>query len=394
MKVVLVYCWKAVSEPAILKVMKCMGIKVVILDSPMKDYHADADFAQKCMRLIREKAVNIIFSYDYFPLLSMIAETLKLPYISWIYDCPMYTLLSRTMCSLYNYIFCFDYQYALRLKESGGRNVYHFPLGTDVQGFEEIILGADEEKKQDYKCDISFVGNFYNDENNLYRKITFEPYVGGYLEGIIAAQQKVYGYNLLRETLCENFISEIISKCDIKLSEFYSYSERELAVDVLGKEVSAREREEVLYCLGHRYSVDIYTGAELPERLKKCKGIHNRSKADYQQEMPIIFRESKVNLNITSKTIETGISQRVLDILACGGFCLTNYQKEIADYFEDGKELVMYTDMKDLMEKAAYYLVHDEERKQIAFAGQGKVREFFDIHKRVRELFSCIDALN
>ena len=65
MKVVLVYCWKAVSEPAILKVMKCMGIKVVILDSPMKDYHADADFAQKCMRLIREKAVNIIFSYDY-----------------------------------------------------------------------------------------------------------------------------------------------------------------------------------------------------------------------------------------------------------------------------------------------------------------------------------------
>ena len=31
----------------------------------------------------------------------------------------------------------------------------------------------------------------------------------------------------------------------------------------------------------------------------------------------------------------------------------------------DGEELVIYTDMEDLVEKAAYYLEHDEEREWI-----------------------------
>ena len=40
-----------------------------------------------------------------------------------------------------------------------------------------------------------------------------------------------------------------------------------------------------------------------------------------------------------------------MDILGAGGFLLSNYQPELAEYFEDGKEVVMYHSRADLVEK-------------------------------------------
>lgn len=38
-----------------------------------------------------------------------------------------------------------------------------------------------------------------------------------------------------------------------------------------------------------------------------------------QMEVPLIYHNSKISLNSTSKTIELGIPQRVFDILNCDG---------------------------------------------------------------------------
>ena len=92
-------------------------------------------------------------------------------------------------------------------------------------------------------------------------------------------------------------------------------------------------------------------------------------------------------MNITSKTIESGIPQRIFDILACEGFCITNYQSEIAEYFEEDNELVIYYDMQDLINKVEYYLANEEERKRIAENGYKKVNEAFSLEARVEEMF-------
>ncbi len=69
--------------------------------------------------------------------------------------------------------------------------------------------------------------------------------------------------------------------------------------------------------------------------------------------------------------------QRILDIMGSGGFVLTNYQQEIEDYFEIGKEIEVFRDLDELMEKTAYYLSHEEERLRIAMNGYMKVRDHF-----------------
>ena len=77
--------------------------------------------------------------------------------------------------------------------------------------------------------------------------------------------------------------------------------------------------------------------------------------------------------------------------MACGGFCLTNYQPEIAESFEDGVDLVMYTDMEDMAQKAEWYLQNEEERAAVARAGCEKVRERFSLRERLSGIMATVE---
>ncbi len=387
MKTILVYCWKAFSEAMAIRAMEDAGYKVIELHGKMKDYHADAEFAQVFMTQLHSDKPDIVFSYDYFPLISMICEINQVPYVSWIYDCPQYMLLSKTITNSCNHIFCFDRLYTERLKGLGAKNVYHFPLAGDTWMYERAKISR---KDTDYKCEISFVGGLYNGKKNRLLHTRLSEYAEGYVEGIIGAQKEICGYNLVRDALPLQIAEEIVKKCDITLSDSYTMDVTQMAADAINLKLTALDREMDLKCLAKDFAVTLFSNSELPDILKKSEGLIGKGTVDYWNEMPLVFRNSKINLNITSRTIESGIPQRVFDILACEGFCLTNYQPEIAEFFEDGKELVMYTGMDDMMQKAQYYLEHEEERVQIAKAGYEKVKMHYDINSRIVELLNAV----
>ena len=74
-------------------------------------------------------------------------------------------------------------------------------------------------------------------------------------------------------------------------------------------------------------------------------------------QMPIVFNKSTINLNPTSKPIRSGIPLRIFDLLACGGFVLSNYQSDLLNDFVPGEELDIYSSIEELEEKIEYYLV-------------------------------------
>ncbi|MDE7224192.1 MAG: glycosyltransferase, partial [Acetatifactor sp.] len=244
-----------------------------------------------------------------------------------------------------------------------------------------------ERSISDYAADISFVGSLYNEKEKWLQAEGIPEYVRGYLEGIEEAQIRIYGYNFVKEMIDEQVARDILQKADLLLNDLYFDNPVQLVADLVNWEISQKERIRVIERLAGQYPIHLYTQSpfEAGDNIKLCGAV------DYQREMPLVFHNSKINLQITSKTIETGISQRVLDILACGGFCLANYQPEIAEYFEDGKELVMYTDMEDLVRKADWYLKHDEERVAIARAGCEKVREQFSMKDRLAYILETVE---
>ena len=266
----------------------------------------------------------------------------------------------------------------------GARNCYHFPLAGDMDMLAKAIR-TEEIVESKYASDISFVGNLYNDRKNQLRYVELSEYTRGYLEGVIEAQRLIYGYNFIKDSLEEQVVDEVVEKCQLLLGELYRCNARQRVAEAIGREVSAREREKVLNMASKVCQVRLYTGSELPEGLKESD-ICIMGYADYATEMPLIFQHSRINLNVTSKTIESGVPLRVFDILSCGGFCLTNYQTEIAEMFEDGEELVMYYSMEDMVSKLNYYLTHEEERKLIAQSGYERVYKDYNLLNAVRQI--------
>lgn len=92
------------------------------------------------------------------------------------------------------------------------------------------------------------------------------------------------------------------------------------------------------------------------------------------------FCESKICFNIS---MTTDLNMRNFEVMGTGSFLLTNWIPSIEEVFEDGKHLVLYRSLDEMVDKAKYYLEHNEEREKIAQAGYEEVLKNHTIQKRV-----------
>ena len=132
--------------------------------------------------------------------------------------------------------------------------------------------------------------------------------------------------------------------------------------------------------------MDLFTGSDTAP----LNGVNTHGTVKTLTQMPWIFRNSKINLNMTIKPIRTGLPLRIFDILGCGGFCMTNYQEELEDLFQIGTDLEVYGSPEELEEKCAYYLTHEEERQRIAVNGYRKAAESHTYRIRMAEMLRKI----
>ncbi|MHC4322543.1 MAG: CgeB family protein, partial [Planctomycetota bacterium] len=84
------------------------------------------------------------------------------------------------------------------------------------------------------------------------------------------------------------------------------------------------------------------------------------------EECAEIYRKSRIIFNTAAVD---DINMRCFEATATGSFLLTEYVPTIGECFEDGVHLVTYKDMDDAVDKARYYLEHEDEREKIAKAG-------------------------
>ena len=154
---------------------------------------------------------------------------------------------------------------------------------------------------------------------------------------------------------------------------------------MLNAEITARDREKLLEVAANEGNVNLYSESQY-SRIQNNKKITYTGIIDYEKGMPAVFRGSKINLNITLRSITSGIPLRALDIMGAGGFLMSNYQAELSEYFIDGKDMVLFDSPEDMQWKIRYYLKHDDERQQIAKNGFEKVkRKRQDMGERWRQ---------
>lgn len=92
------------------------------------------------------------------------------------------------------------------------------------------------------------------------------------------------------------------------------------------------------------------------------------------------YAESKVCFNIA---MTDDLNMRNFEVMASGSMLLTSWIPTIEEFFEDGKHLVLYRSLDEMVDKAKYYVDHDTEREKIAQAGYEAVIANHKIMDRV-----------
>lgn len=105
------------------------------------------------------------------------------------------------------------------------------------------------------------------------------------------------------------------------------------------------------------------------------------------EECADIYCQSKIVLNVS---IQDDLNMRVFEALGAGSFLLTNDLPTLQDVFQDGVHLVTYKNLDDAVEKARYYLTHDEERQKIAQAGYQEVMSKHTYKHRILSMLNHV----
>ena len=398
---ILMYRWKAYNYRDIEQTFLLLGHTVDNIEQELGSYDVSPEFERVIEEKIRGTHYDMVFTVNYFPLISNVCERTGVKYVSWTCDNPLISMYHESVFHACNYIFTFDKTNYLEFRGMGVKHIWYLPLAVDTERM-DALLGAPEEagrwkaaqdpEMRKYRGDVAFVGSLY--ERNSYDKIKnrLPEYLRGYFDAVMEAQLNISGANIVEPMLTTNILEQLQEYFQLEKSEG-SFSDLGLIFQttVLGFKIAEIERRRALIELSKHYKVNVYSNSDVSDllRIQYCGSV------DYWSEMPKVFRMSKINLNFTIPNIKSGIPLRIWDVLGCGGFLLTNYQAEIPYYFKEGEDLVCFDGLEDLCEKVGYYLEHEEERKRIAWNGYRKVREKHSYIERIHTILdtvACEDA--
>lgn len=382
----LLYDMGAFTQNDIMSALDRMGVAYESVLYKLKDIQGDVYFEKRVREIIKNDCFDAVFSVNYFPALARLCNDMKIKYISWSYDSPLREKdLEETIGLPCNYVFLFDREECRKWNCKGCQSVYHLPLAANVDRLDAVRITADDEKK--YTCDMSMVGQLY--ESVLPDLLSFaDDYSKGYISALIEAQLKLYGCYLFDEVVTDELTERMNKAFDTIPGNPIRLETDALRVH-MAKEVTNLERSILLEEMSVGHKLYLYSS----NKGGLSENVNWKGSAGYFDEMPKIFKLSKINLNISLKCIQSGIPLRALDILASGGFLLSNYQPELAEYFTDGEDLVMYYSLEDALAKCEYYLSHEEERLAIAHNGREKVKALFGYENRLKEILTTAGLL-
>lgn len=380
----LLYHWNSYFQYDLYEILKNAGISYDIFEWKFRDKNDDEEFISWFHKNIDIKEYDVLLSVNYYPLLSQICEDNHVKYIAWCYDNPLNVEnIEKTLGNICNYVFVFDKIQCANYRGKGFDTVHYQMLGVNANRLKKIMITAEERQK--YSADVSFVGNLYH---SVLEELVapLNDYTRGYLKSLMDLQAQIYGSYLFDELISQDLIDDINRQYLVKNPNTHLQVSKEALTFAMASGVTREERIILLNLCGNRYDTKFYSY----DQCDAVKNVTYCGSIDYIQQMPKVFACTKINLNPTLRIIQSGIPQRALDIMACGGFLLSNYQLELAEYFKQGKHMIMYESIGDAIEKIEYYLLHDAEREAIAVSGRKEVLQNHSMQDCLKNIFAVV----
>lgn len=382
--------WNSFGNEDIKAAFAAEGHDVVCHPFSNKDPRRDAELEKDLIESLHKNSPDIVFSFNYFPVISNVCKKEAIRYISWIYDSPYVMLYSYTVINPCNIIYVFDKELYMEFHNAGIQTVHYMPMAANTERLDQITPTgmhgpASSDAARPFLYDISFVGSLYTEEHNFFDRMTsLSDYTKGYLDAIMSAQMKIQGYNFIQELLSP-IMGDLYKALPMEPNHDGVESKEYLyAQYVINRKITGLERAELIRAVAEHFHFDLFT----PGRNLSMPNLTNHGTVDFYEQAPLVFRRSRINLNISLRSIKSGIPLRAFDIMGSGGFLLSNFQADFLDDFIPGEDFAYYDSKEDLLSKIDYYLSHEDERIAIAKSGHDKVAASHTFRHRVKEMLA------
>jgi spore maturation protein CgeB len=112
------------------------------------------------------------------------------------------------------------------------------------------------------------------------------------------------------------------------------------------------------------------------------------------EAMIAMYSESRISLGFTevydkhdpSREVKRHLHLRDFEGPMCGALYLTGDCEELAGFYEPDKEVLVYRDEDEMLEKITYYLVHEHGAAAIRQAGRTRALRDHTYHRRWAKL--------
>ncbi|MCR5304739.1 MAG: glycosyltransferase [Lachnospiraceae bacterium] len=381
---ILIADWNSFGREDIKEAIKACGHSLAVFSFDKNSDRSDPKVAEQVRKEIRKHTPDRVFSFNYFPQIAVACKEESVQYISWIYDSPYVQVYSYTIAFPTNTIYLFDREWVFDFNKNRIENVFYLPMAANPERLGKLINHAGISGK--YDSDVCFIGSLYRGSHDFWSRMEpgLDDYTRGYLEALIRAQMDIYGVNFIEESLNERVISGM--KAALPMDTFpdgvesieYLYGQY-----VIDREITSRERISLLSAVAKKLPLTVYTGSDTA-----IPGAKMKKPIDHYTESPVAMNRAKINLNITLRSIRSGMPLRVFEIMGSGGFLMTNFQGDFGEFFTPGEDFEYFEDREDLVERCSYYLEHEDERREIAESALKKIKARHTFEHRVREMFS------
>lgn len=106
-----------------------------------------------------------------------------------------------------------------------------------------------------------------------------------------------------------------------------------------------------------------------------------------------VYNASLINLNSHhAQTQRAGLNTRAFEILAAGGFELTDYVPEMESLLEPDREVAVYRSPEEARDRARYFIKAEPERRRISEAGHKRVLAEHTYRHRMITLLDTLSA--
>lgn len=238
---------------------------------------------------------------------------------------------------------------------NAGVQGYWFQMGANPKYYKPLGL--------DFKYDVSFIGSNYAKR-------------AGYINHLLTGglNVKCFGGGWVKPRGMTRLKKEV--KTQIKI------------LGLLLKANSAKKFDLATYIRDY----------ELTEYLRsKYSEYFNVPVTD--DEMIQIFNQSKINLgflevygydNIASSGLQQHLHLREFEVPMSGGLYITNYSDELTEFFEPDKEVVVFRNEYELLDKVKFFLSNPSAADKIRLAGLKRALASHTCEIRLRTMFKIL----